>query len=1101
MKKNRIVTWKRWHLFLLFIFFTSNIPLKVFAQEEKLSLNLKQASLKEIINEIKRISSFDFVYSDGDLSGFKTQDVKFGDANINHILSESLKGTGLVYFVNNRTIIIRKSSPQSDNKQARNISGKVTDAQGFPLPGVTVIIKGSTTGTSTGADGSYQLTIPVGGETTITFSFIGMKSQEVVAGKQEVINILMEEDTETLGDVVVTGYFDRTKDSFTGSVTSVKREDLRKFGNVNLITALQMVDPSFKIRENNEMGSDPNTLPDFFVRGESSFMGNSSIPTFIVDGYEVSLQYVFDMDMDRIESMNILKDASATIHYGSRAANGVVIIETRRPESGKFSISYSNRTSLSVADLTEYDLMKAKEKLEYEIKAGLFTYSGSTLNPEIQHTMDKLLESYKANLEKGVDTDWLSQPVRNAVSHAHSIYLEGGSDAVVYGISANYSKNDGVIKKSYRENLGLTFDFTYRIREKVSIRNSFSYGQVNIRNSPYGSFSVYAKANPYNPIHDEDGKLIKTYPVHYNKNLSFLQYTNPLYNASLPHKDEEQILNINNNLNIDYFITPDLRFKGALSLSKTTNSKDKYLSPNHTDFVEIDDVTKKGSYTITNGKGFSYNINTTLTHTLRLDDHILYSGIGLNVIQNESTSNAFTATGFLDERFNEIGFAMAYIDGKSPVGTEGKDRMVGFLGNINYSYNNRYFVDLSARIDGSSKYGKDKRFAPLWSIGAGWNIHKENFLSGNNWLERLTIRGSIGVTGNQQFEPYMAKTILEYNTTSAYYRAVGATFIGYGNTGLKWQKSHKRNIGIDLEVLNRRLTARFDYYNDKTDGLLLPVTVAPSVGFISYTENLGEQSNKGYEFDLNAVIIRNKTIDWAVNVSGTHNKNRIEKISDALASLNDKNNEDSENWTKPISIYKEGESLTAIKVVRSLGINPATGKELFLSRNGTITETWDYRDKIIAGDTEPKLEGNIGTNLIWKQFSINVLFRYGFGGQVYNTTLSERVEGADPYANADRRVLNERWQKPGDYSFYKDIADRSVSYSSSRFVQDYDYLEMSNISLSYRFGQTLLQQWGISNLRIGLNSGNLFYFSTVKRERGLDYPFARQFTFSLNLNF
>ena len=1099
MKKKSILKGKkgkRIPLLLLILSLIIPFPRQAIAQDEQLKLSLKQASLKEIINEIKRISSFDFVYSDADLEAVKRRDVAYNGETINSILSDCLRGTGLSYHLNNQTIIIRKGAPQQA-EQKRSIRGTVTDEQGLSLPGVSVVIKGTSMGVATDIKGGYTLNIPEEGECILVFSFIGMKTQEIAVGKQETINVRMIEEAGTLEDVVVTGYFERSKNTFTGSVSSIKREELRKFGNVSLISALQMVDPSFKIKENNERGSDPNTLPDFFVRGESSFMGNSSIPTFIVDGYEVSLQYVFDMDMDRIESLTILKDASATIHYGSRAANGVVVIETRRPAAGKFSVSYSNRTGFSAADLSEYDLMDAREKLDYEIKAGLFTNE----SPSIQHAMNQSLEEYKSSVFRGVDTDWLAQPIRDAFSHSHSIYLEGGADAVVYGINASYSRNGGVIKESYRENYGLNFDFTYRVKSKASIRNSFSYGEVNIQNSPYGSFSNYAKANPYNPIHDDKGKLIKNYAVHYSRTAEETQYGNPLYNATLPFKDSEKIITIGNNLSLDYFITPELRFKSALSITKSTRSADKYTSPEHTSFTTITDPIQKGSYTITNGKDFSYNLNSTLTYSLRAEKHLLYSGIGLNLIQNERNSNSYTATGFLDERFNEIGFAMSYLAGGRPSGSEGKDRMVGFLGNINYSYDDRYFIDLSGRVDGSSKYGKEKRFAPLWSAGAGWNINNEAFIPKGGIVNRLTLRASIGATGNQQFEPYIAKTMLQYSSSYVYYQAMGAVFMGYGNEQLEWQKSIKRNIGIDIEILERRLTARFDYYSDRTNSLLLPVSVAPSLGFTSYTENFGEQSNKGYEFDLNAVLIRRPAFDWAINVSGTHNQNRVEKISNALASLNETNNSAVENQTRPIAMYEEGESITAIKVVRSLGINPASGKELFLTRDGKITELWDYRDKIIAGDTEPTLEGNIGTNVIWKQFSLNLLLRYSFGGQVYNTTLANRIEGASPYTNADRRVLAERWQKPGDHSFYKDIADRSVSNATSRFVQDNNFLEMSNISLSYRVDPEVLRPWGISNLRLGLNSNNLFYFSTVKRERGLDYPFARQFTFSLNLNF
>ena len=471
----------------------------------------------------------------------------------------------------------------------------------------------------------------------LVFSFVGMKTQEIAVNGRTEINVKLEEDATELEDVVVTGYFNKSKDSFTGAVSQVKREELRKFGNVNLLEALKMVDPSFKIKENNEAGSNPNELPDFFVRGESSFMGNSNVPTFIVDGYEVPLQRVFDMDMDRIESLTILKDASATILYGSRAANGVVVIETRRPTDGKFSVSYSNRTSLSVADLTDYDLMDAKEKLEFEQKAGLFN--------ENDLSSMRGLETIKTNIFKGVNTDWLAQPVRNAVSHTHSLYLEGGSNAVVYGLGANYNRNNGVMKKSFREVLGVSFDLTYRIREKINIRNSFEFSQTKVQNSPYGSFSDYAKANPYNPIYDDEGNLMKTYPNHSGKSVNLPQYHNPLYNASLPYKDESEINTITDNLSVDYFFTPELRFKGSVALTKTLNSSDKYVSPKNTEFASLP-AEEKGKYTKGIGKDFSYNVNATLNYTFQAGRHLLFAGVGLNVIENQTKTNTLTAIGF-----------------------------------------------------------------------------------------------------------------------------------------------------------------------------------------------------------------------------------------------------------------------------------------------------------------------------------------------------------------------------------------------------------------------------------------------------------------------
>lgn len=1078
---------------LVIILGLSSVNAEVWSQNNRIDLKVEECSLNQIVKMLQKKTDMKFVYNLEDLSKYSAKG-DFKDMTVNEILDIVLNGTSLKYEEMNNYIIISKLKTKSEQQKVIKIKGVVKDLKGQPLTGATVFIKGTSIGVATDIDGKFELSVN-DEKAVIVFSFIGMKTKELVVGKQRELKIVLEDDTAQLEEMVVTGYFDRSKNSFTGAVKQVKREELTKFGNVTLLEALSLVDPSFKMKENNIKGSDPNTLPDFFVRGEGSFMG-SNVPTFIVDGYEVNVQQVFDMDMDRIKSISILKDASATVFYGARAANGVVVIETRRPTAGDLKVSFSNKTSISIADLTDYDLMNASNKLDYEISTGLYDDSDPNRFLEKQIYMNKI----KADIARGVNTDWLAQPTRNGLSTINSLYVYGGDEKVTYGVNLNYSNNQGVIKKSGRENYGATFDLTYRIPGKVSIRNSFSYNETNIKNSPYGSYSQYAKANPYFPIYDANRNIIRFYNAHPGGSYSGSLYPNPLYNASLPYRDEGNIQRITNNFSLDYNILKNLRFKGAFSVSKGIEKNDKYISPNNISFMNITDVNEKGSYTQTNGNSSNYNINATLNYSLNIEGHQFFSGLGINVNQKRSYSSTVVGTGYLDERFNEIGFASTYKKGGKPTGNGSISRMVGFLGTVNYSYNNRYFADFSTRIDGSSKYGKDTRFAPLWSLGFGWNLHSEEFLKGNSLISRLTLRSSIGTTGSQNFSENQAKTMMKYYNDKLYYGALGALFSSFGNDKLEWQRTFKRNIGLNLDFIQRRLVFSFDYYSDITEGLLLPVTVSPSHGFSSYTENYGEQSNKGYEFSISGVIIRNKEFDWSMYINGVHNINRIEKISNSLQSYNEQINVEGDQ-TKPIALYEEGESLSSIKAVPSLGINPATGNELFLDRFGNITEEWDYRDKIKVGDESPLIEGTIGTNLIWKQLSMNMQFRYSYGSQIYNSTLSDRIEGANPYYNADRRVWDERWKKPGDRTFYKRIDDRSVANATSRFVEDNNFVQLSNVSIAYKINPELISNLGISNMRVAFNSGNLFYWSTSKRERGLDYPFARQFTLSLNLNF
>lgn len=1078
----------------IFVLIVCGISLNANAQDNKsdilIELNLVNVPIKRVFSEIEKQSNWRFFYNTELLNTKKPISINIKSMDIEKIVQSCIYGLDLEYEIKpGNTIIIRKFRKNISSKQKTNftIKGKVLDkTTGEPLVGATLIAKendNNVNGTSTSVNGTFEIIIHKN-VTNILVSFMGYVSKEIAIKKQKEITIYLNKDVQSMGDAVVTGYFNKPKSTFTGAVTQITRQEIQKFGKANIINILSQVDPTFKIKENNEMGSNPNQLPDFFIRGEGSFLGGSNIPTFIVDGYEVSLQYVFDMDIDRIESLSILKDASATIHYGSRAANGVVVIETRRPKSGELRVNYINRTGLSVPDLSDYNLMNAKEKLEFERLAGVYTSD----DPKKQHRLNKVYNEIATDIAKGVDTYWLSQPLRNALSHSHSIYISGGDKKVTYGLSANYDDKAGVMKKSNRYTYGVAFDLTYRVKDKINIRNNLSYRTTKSKNSPYGRFSNYASANPYSPIDVKNFDQHETYR-HYNY----------LYNAKLAHRDENNIGTVVNNTSLDLWITDKLRLKSSFSLSKSLGSGEFYESPLSSLYTGKS-ADKRGYVRVSNNKSFSYDFSSTLTYTLSHKKHVLYSGIGINIQDREENSNTYSVSGFLDERFNDIRFALRFAEGSKPTSTDGISRLVGFMGNANYSYDNRYFTDLSIRMDGSSKYGANDKFGSFWSLGVGWNIHKEAFMQDFDWLEELKLRGSMGVTGNQNFDPTMAKTIFQYYIPDFYYQSLGAYFSQYGNVNLKWQRGVKRNIGLDLRFMNRRLSFSFDYYNDKTQGLLLPVTVAPSLGFSSYTENYGEQINNGYEFRLNMVILRDKDFDLAFYVSGTHNKNKIVKISNVLAKLNKDNNSDENLFTKPISLYEEGESLTTLKVVRSMGIDPETGKELYLTKDGKITDVWNYKDKVKVGDTSPKIIGNFGTNFIWRNLSFSMNFRYSIGSQLYNNTLASRVEGVEPHINADIRVLEERWKKPGDITFYKNIADRSVSNASSRFVQDNNYLELSNASIFYRFDKRLIKKLGFSDLRVGFNMNDLFYISTIKRERGLYYPYARQFTFTLNLN-
>ena len=1077
---------------------------------QTVTLKKQNASLEEIIWELKEQTKFVFLYSSADVATVKGIDIDMQNSQIDAILKKCLEGTDLQFVKENNAIIIRQANGKTavPQVQSRKITGKVIDEDGNPLPGVAVLIEGTTIGVATDMDGKYDLTCPEMKDIVLKFSYIGMKPKSVVVGNKTVVDVTLESDSQEMDEVVVTGLLNRRKSGFAGTTTVISKQELAKVSTGNIFTTISTLDAGFKIEENNLDGSNPNKLPDFTIRGKGSFQNGSTAPIFILDGFEVTSQKVFDMDINRIESITLLKDASATILYGSRASNGVIVIETTAPKAGKLRVTYDFKPTIAIVDLTDYDLMNAREKLQYEKEAGLYTQEitpGYEDNDRReQGELDKAYYNRYKNIVEGVNTYWLSQPVKNAFSHAHSLFVEGGADNVRYGIDASYNQNKGVMKESGRDRFGLGFSLIYRIKDKITIKNYISYAHTHAYNSPYGSFSQYAKLNPYERIYNDNGELIPK--------LSDGD-TNPLYDALLPNRNFTKDQEFREQLSVDWFICDGLRLKGQMAIVKGETSGEIYKSPFSAEFLkttynsesrvqEYLPIAERGYLSMTDGASFSYDGNVTLNYnTLVNEKHIIYAGVGLEVTQNDNNSHGFIMTGFPDDRYSDPAFAIQYKKETKPSSSESKSRAIGFFANGNYSYDDRYFADVSVRIDGSSKFGADKKYAPLWSAGAGWNVHNEKFFK-HTKISMLKLRYSYGVTGNQEFSAYQAKTMFQFNTDRLYNSGISAALMGYGNPDLEWQNQYQSNYGFDFGYAKDRIRLQFNYYQKKTEGMLTSVSVAPSLGLPSntFTSNLGKIQNKGVEVNLNAVLIRDqgKDFEWSVMLQAAHNKNKIMEISTALKNINEKNNQDK---TTPAAVYEEGESMSAIKAVPSLGIDPTTGQELFMKKDGTITYTWDATDKVICGDSEPKVFGNVGTNLYWKGWNLNMVFKYDLGADYYNSTLAERVEGANPRYNADRRVLNNRWKEPGQHALYKNIKEYTTTYISSRFVQKENTLQLTSLSLSYDLNREWIRKFGLNTMRLSFYMNDVFRASTVKNERGLDYPFQRSFVFGLNIGF
>lgn len=1060
---------------------------------QKINLTKTNVSLTEVFKEIRKQSGYDFVYATPQIKLARRVDVFARNASLKEVLERCFANQPFTYEIQNMTIVIRE---QNDFTKVKIIRGRVVDkTDGKPLPGVTVLIKSTKIATQTDGKGNFTLDVPDGAETLVV-RFLGYKTQEIALNNFVDFTIRLEEDEQALEAVVVTGLFERKEGNFTGAVKSITGAELKAVSSNNLFKAISALDPSFRIIPNNVTGGNINQLPEIQLRGANSMpnlngelSANPNAPLFILDGFEVTLQRVADLDMNMINSITILKDASATSIYGSRGANGVMVITSVAPLPGKVQITFNNDFRLTTPDLSVYHLLNAKDKLDFEKRTGVF-------GAEPQYS--DLYNNRLIAVTSGVNTDWLAQPVQTGYSNRSSLYLQGGDAYIRYGMQLSGDFQSGVMKGQNRNNYSGQFDITYNVK-KFRFQNSIRLYQNIANESPYGSFDLYAKLNPYWKPFDEKGNVLAVL-----ERRGTTVEPNPMFDATLNSINKTQFFGISNNFQMRYDIQRNLFIESNFSLNKENGSTDKFYSAQHSSFAKVTDVTRKGSYSVRNNNSFGYESSTTLNYNQSFGKNLIYSTLGFNFASNTNKFYSIITEGFAFDKLDNLLFATQYQPGSRPDGDESTVNRLGALLNLNYSYDNRYVADFSIRRDGSSQFGADKRYGVFWSTGLGWNIHNEAFLVDNVNINRLKLRGSYGSSGSLNIPAYSAQTRYNFSTGNIYDGELGASIMGIGNPNLSWQDVRKLNVGLDMLLFKERLDVRLEHYRTMTNNTITQVTLEPSTGFLSYSENFGKIQNTGYEFAARYKIINQtqKGILWSVNVSAFTNKNILKELSNSLKTANDKI-ESTSTQRKPNILLKEGESINTIYVVKSLGVDPVSGQEVFLKKDGTKTFNWNVADKVAFGVTDPKWSGTFGTNFNYKGFDLGLIFDYRFGGQIYNQTLVDKVESVDPNYNADRRAYDLGWAKPGDQSLYtRIVVNKAATRLTSRFVQDENTVNLTSASLGYNFYRhAFVKKMGLRSLQLTAITNDLFRISSIEIERGTSNPFARTFSLSLRAGF
>lgn len=1097
-------------LSLLFLFVCAPLMQAQQVRGKQVTMEFKNEKLTSIFKRLEKVSGYRVLFIYDEISAL-TSTGKVENASIEQAVKTIIGKHPLKYRIEGNIINVTKPA----SGKIPLVKGIViSDEDGEPVIGATVIVDGTEAKTVTDIDGNFQLkNVPQ--NKRIRFSYVGMETLTLTPAAN--MKVTMKSDTKALDEVVVeAGIIQRDKMGFTGSYRTVGAEELKAIGNMNVLQSLKTLDPSFVVADNMSMGSDPNTMSHITMRGGTTMTisgmyddmtNNPNEPLFILDGFETNLQTINDLDINRIESITLLKDASSTAIYGSKGANGVVVVETIKPKSGDVMINYTADMKLGWADLSVYNMMNAAEKLEFERLAGRYgdlnDWSGNADNI-VQYNNNL------RNVKRGIDTYWLKVPIRIGITQAHSFNISGGNNGFLYQIGGNYRDLGGVMKGSSRQSFGGNVRLTYR-KDKLNLSNNLSVNITNGYTGAWGSFSDFANANPYYTMMNEDGTIPADLDVYKKYGWTDVVASNPYFNANLDSEIKSRDLSLTNNTNLNWYILENLRWTASLSLSTTNSSNNNFTDPAHTKYAS-EDYTKQGQYSSSNSRSWRYTMNTGVSYAYSFKSGHSVTVNGRAEVRSDSkNSNSFVATGFPKGAGPIPSFAYSYAENSRPGYGESVSRNVSFLGTVNYNYKYRYLFDASISSDGSTAFGRNKKFQTFWSVGAGWNISKEKFAEDWDWMQELKLRGSFGNNGNQNVNALTSNVYSFYSGSNVF--GTSSYMSGFANPDLEWQVVKKTSVGVDLMFLQNRLMLNVDYYHTNTNPLIVDIAQKPSSGISSYPVNLGHLNTNGLEFSVSYYAIRKvkERIMLQFRLNGNTYKSKYGGFDNGLASLNEKYKKDkdvkSDHNINSLIMYQDGASPTAMFAVRSLGIDPATGKEVFLTKEGTPTLDYNADDRVNVADSNPKIQGVFGITFTYKNLTASFNMRYNLGAYAFNNALYSKVENLSSSSivyNQDRRALYDRWKNPGDIAKFKTISmsDEYSSSISSRFIQRDNYLRGESARLSWDFSRDKwIKHLLLKDLSVNVSMTDIFNISSMKRERGIDYPFERAISFGLSTRF
>jgi len=1077
-----------------------------YSQTARINLNVKDATIVDIFREIERNSEFGFFFKSEEMNLEKRQSVKVADATIDDVLKKVLDDN-YSYRILDKNIVVTKGNLEViQAQQSKKVSGKVTDKSGISLPGVSVVVKGTTTGIITDSDGKFSLNVPANA-TTLQFSFVGMQTQEIAIADKTEINVSLLDETTAIDEVVAIGYGTSKKKDLTGSVSNISAEKLLDRPAFNVAQAIGGKVAGIKIIERTGA---PGGNAMIRIRGTNSINSNND-PLFVVDGVVGVANALGILNPNEIESMDVLKDASATAIYGARGANGVILITTKRGVAGKTQVEYNGYVTRG--DMNRKFYVLDAEQMMYVTKQAWMNVNKYASNPNWPAAFDasilpagytgKTYSEMPWLFEKTTqggysiplmgkdggyykprfDTNWESETFKPSTSTNHQINIRGGNENAKFGAFMNYSLEDGLLLNSnFRRYSGkLTGDI--KISDKVSVSTNLGINKNRERTNDVSYFSggiARAAVEAYSilPIkYPNDPAVYGSYAGQWSSNADFPAGETPhtpvnISNDVETYDDRSQVTG---DVTLNVKITPELSFKSNfavdLNFYKHNNYGGRLITTNGNADINI-----RNSTYWQNEDYFNYNKT--------FGDHTVSGMLGLSWSryddQRLSASNSF----FFDDFYKWHNLGLGTVARPGVGSSDRQNSLNSYFARANYNYKSKYFVTVTGREDGSSRFGANSKYGFFPSGSLAWRASEEDFIKNISVISNLKIRASVGQTGNQEIGSYVTQSFLgSGNVVMGGVNMSGLWPNSVGNADLKWEKTTQYDAGIDLGLFKDRLTIAVDYYNKLTEDMLLDVPLPQSTTTGAVKKNYGTIENKGWEVTLNAHTVKSKDFNWFTDLTFSANENKIIKLGPTGADIL------RNYWVGGANtILREGESVASFFGLTRLGTY-STAEASLAARYGFVPGDVKYEDKNkdgvisfvsdggVLGSAFPIFDMNINNQFTFKNFDFSLDIRISYGAKKENRT-NHSSEDRQAMANGKNSILN-AWRpdhqntmigqvRPGNGGAYYQ------TYPDTHWIEDCSFIRGEGTTLGYTFGQPILNKLGVSKLRLYVNAKNFF---------------------------